>query len=392
MSANDPTPVPGPDHVRPDLRAITPEQPAPAGADGAITTTPALEPQPQPRPKPHPGFWWSVLWCIGFLLATQIPGALIAVAIIQVYQLTHPRAFATAGAMIDSPVMSVAMGVAFFATEILVIGVSYVVIRLMVGRDWTRILGLRRPSWPHLGLALASLPGLIVLANLAYALIKRVIPDFAQMFGLGDMMGQSMKMFTEWPWPFAVLVIGMGPGIGEELWCRGFLGRGLVGKYGAVFGIVLASFFFGAIHVEPRQASAAMLIGLYLHFTYLVTRSLLVPMLLHFLNNSLAVIGSRIPALEALDADPATSPVHLFVTAAVLLVAAGWALYASRACLEWQGVGEVWRPEIEPGVEYPPDGTGTRVVRPRPGLLPVALTVLALGAFVWSCHAALSGK
>ena len=91
-------------------------------------------------------------------------------------------------------------------------------------------------------------------------------------------------------------------------------------------------------------------------------------------------------------ADPATSPVHLFVTAAVLLVAAGWALYASRACLEWQGVGEVWRPEIEPGVEYPPDGSGTRVVRPRPGLLPVALTVLALGAFVWSCHAALSGK
>ena len=65
MSANDPTPFPGPDAIRPDVRQIT-------------SDVPAVEPAPSAPPRPHPGFWWSVLWCIGFVLVTQIPGAIIA--------------------------------------------------------------------------------------------------------------------------------------------------------------------------------------------------------------------------------------------------------------------------------------------------------------------------
>jgi membrane protease YdiL (CAAX protease family) len=332
-----------------------------------------------------------VLWCIGFLIVTQLPGGLLGAMIIIADAMRHPGALSYP-AMFESPVASFAMGVGMFVTEVLVVGVSLVVIRLMIGRDWMRILGLRRPSAVHVALAVASFPGLVVLANLAYALLKRVIPDIPAMLGLGDMMGQTMQMFTDWPWPVGVLIIGVGPGIGEELWCRGFLGRGLVGKYGVVFGVVLTSFFFGAIHIEPRQASAAMLIGLYLHFTYLVTRSLLVPMLLHFLNNSLAVLGTRIPALEAFDAEPGKAPVHLFVAAAVLLAAAAWALYTSRARLAPAGGMALWRPAIEPGVEYPPADSGVEVVRPWPGVVPLVVTLAAVAGFVVSCYMTLSVK
>jgi membrane protease YdiL (CAAX protease family) len=457
MSVNDPTPLPSPDAFQPDLRQITPEAPAPAAApEGAVTTTPTPFQPPEPPPQPQPGFRWSVVWCIGFLLVTQGPGALIAIVVLLVYSMLHP-AEAQAAAMLGSPVMSAAMAAAFLVTEILVIGVSLLAIRIVVGRDWKRLLAVRRPSVLHVGLAVVSLPALVVLANAAYALLKRGLPRltapvaalagqwpwvlvlgcvvafflaiaymlwldsrrprgvsagdvaltvgsmtglvlllaaafFIFMFAGQDMMEQMGKMFGAWPWPFGVLVIGMGPGIGEELWCRGFLGRGLVGRHGVVLGVLLTSFFFGLIHLDPYQGTAAMLIGLYLHFTYLVTRSLWVPMLLHFLNNSLAVVGSRIPALDALDADPAKAPVHLFVAAAVLLAAVIWTLCAGRARLSVQGTGELWRPAVEPGVEYPPEDSGVVVVRPWPGVVPLVATLAAAAAFVYSCYMTLSVK
>src|SRR5207244_1470775 len=129
-----------------------------------------------------------------------------------------------------------------------------------------------------------------------------------------------------WPLPIAILIIGFGPAIGEELWCRGFLGRGLVGNYGPVAGAFLTSFLFGLIHIEPRQAMVAMLMGLVLHYTYLMTRSLLVPMLLHLLNNSLAVTASHVHFFDFLDAPEMLAP-PVYLAAGLLLLAVCWTLY-----------------------------------------------------------------
>ena len=365
MSLHDPEPG----AFQPDLRHI-------------VSDVSAIHEAP---PKPQPGFLWSLLWCLGFLIVTQVPGAVIASGILILYGLTHREALASASGLLNSPVMSVAMAAAFFVTEILVVGVSLLVIRLMIGRDWMRQLAVRRPSAAHVVLALASLPALIVLANCSYALLKRGLPDFSKLFGTPDMMTQMMSIFTQWWWPFGVLVIGLGPGVGEELWCRGFLGRGLVGRYGVFLGVVCSSFFFGLIHVDPAQGTMALLMGLYLHFTYLVTRSLLVPMMLHFLNNSLAVVSGRIPILDASMRTPAKAPLHLFVAAAVLLAVVIWALYTSRARLAPQDTAALWRPTA-PGVEYPPEGSGVRVVHPRPSYAAFGLTLLAFAGFVGSCY------
>src|SRR5437764_15430946 len=134
-----------------------------------------------------------------------------------------------------------------------------------------------------------------------------------------------VKLFNTWPWAFAVLVIGLGPGIGEELWCRGFLGRGLVGTHGYMAGVVMASFFFGLIHVDPAQGTMAMLMGLWLHFVYLMTRSLLAPVMLHFLNNSVAVLLPRLSGLEEWDKKSGEVPVLVVLAGVNLMAAVGWA-------------------------------------------------------------------
>jgi membrane protease YdiL (CAAX protease family) len=276
------------------------------------------------------------------------------------------------------------MLVSFGVTEFLVIGISLLVIRLVVGRDWPRQLALRAPSLVHTLIALAAFPGLVLAGNGSYDLLRNVF----HLKSLSDLgvpgMEEMVKVFNQWDLSLAVLLIGVGPGIGEELWCRGFLGRGLVGRYGPVLGVLFSSFFFGLIHVDPCQGTMAALLGIWLHFVYLTTRSLYLPMLLHFLNNSLAVSASRFSALKAVD-QGADIPLAVYAAAGFLLLAVGWALYISRVRL----VDEHNHPfqPLYPGVAYPPPGSSVRLERPR-SLLAVLLAGMGLVVFVATCCAA----
>ena len=287
--------------------------------------------------RAHPGFFWALLWCILFVLATQLPGAVIAVVVFFALMAAAPQLF-PAGAvnnpdvLVSSKGMSIALAVAFLATELIVIGFSCLILRLVVGRDWWRRIGLHRlPRLSHVLVVLAAFPAMVLLANIAYAVFRLGLPSLGSIKGMAG-LEQMVQVFSSWPAVFAVLVIGIGPGIGEELWCRGFLGRGLIAQHGAWLGVLFSSFFFGLIHIDPCQGAMAMLMGLWLHFTYLMTGSLWVPMLLHFLNNSLAVLAARIPGLESLD-KPETLPGHLLIATVVLMTLAGYALYRSRAHL-----------------------------------------------------------
>lgn len=340
---------------------------------------------------PHPNLGWSFLWCLLFLFITQVPGAVLVSVILAVLAFLYPDtlgigALSKPADLFKSPAMNVALGIAFFLTELIVIVFSWMIIRLVVGRDWKRELALRRPGLAHTLLALASFPALVLLANIAYEILRKVlhVPSIADLGVPG--MEQMVEVFSKWPWGFAVLVIGFGPGIGEELWCRGFLGRGLVGNYGVVLGVVATSFFFGFIHLDPCQGVMAMVMGLWLHFVYLTTRSLLLPMMLHTFNNSLAVLITRVPRLRNIEAQPSEVPVMVYVSALVLLVGVAYALYQSRARLAATMSEQIlaWRPAF-PGVEYPPTESGTRVVHPSPSLAAASAALVGFLLFVLAC-------
>lgn len=373
-----------------DLTPSSALQLAPSTSDGRAASPPhdvALPPRSlvqKPR-WPHPSFGWSLLWCLLFVFVTQIPGALIAIAVVIGLDFLKPGTLPTEAlrepaALLKSEAMNVALGIAFLVTETLVIGFSWLIIRLVIGRDWKRQLALRLPSFSHALLALAAFPAMVLLANIAYDVLHKIlhVPSLAD-YGLSG-MEEMVEIFSHWPWGFAVVVIGLGPGIGEELWCRGFLGRGLVGNYGVVCGVFATSFFFGLIHLDPCQGTMAMVMGLWLHFVYLTTRSLLLPMLLHTLNNSVGVVITRVPQLEVIEVQPGDIPWIVYVSALLLLFGVGYALYQSRARLVGKSPEQLlaWRPAFA-GVEYPPADSGTQVI--HPALSPTA-AALVFGAFL----------
>jgi membrane protease YdiL (CAAX protease family) len=206
----------------------------------------------------------------------------------------------------------------------------------------------------HVVLVILVLPAFVIASD---ALARLLIG----LFGPGNTAAHEKllrEVFLPFPWWFAVLAVGICPGVVEELWCRGFLGRGLVGRYGWPIGIILTSTLFGLLHVFPVWyvlITASMGVGL--HLVYLASRSLWVPILLHTLNNSLSALGSiRAIPLERLERNAGDAPYLVLLLGAGLLVFVGVAMTTARVRLVPADSSlPAWEPPF-PGVAHPPPG------------------------------------
>ncbi len=92
------------------------------------------------------------------------------------------------------------------------------------------------------------------------------------------------------------LVIALAAALGEETFFRGLVQPGLANWIGPWSALLLTSVLFGAAHwINPTYSVLAMLAGIYLGGFMLVSGNLLVPMIVHFLYDyvALAVVMKR---------------------------------------------------------------------------------------------------
>ncbi|MBR6457059.1 MAG: CPBP family intramembrane metalloprotease [Bacteroidales bacterium] len=88
----------------------------------------------------------------------------------------------------------------------------------------------------------------------------------------------------------------------EEWLCRGMVLRGLLDRgVKPIWAILFSAVFFGIIHMNIWQMIPAIILGAIFGYVYWKTRSLKLTMLMHFTNNTLALILSRIDSFEGMD-------------------------------------------------------------------------------------------
>jgi membrane protease YdiL (CAAX protease family) len=163
-----------------------------------------------------------------------------------------------------------------------------------------------------------------------------------------------------WPEePVVILFLGaviLAP-LAEEVFFRGFLGRGLVGRYGVLVGVGLTSLWFGVLHYDYwGHIVGAMLLGIGLHAVYLMTRTIVAPIFIHGLNNSLALLGAFAQqgtlAVMSRPARPTPSLWYAMATAVAAIATLGAILYQTRT--RWVlPDGREWSPGYA-GAEMPP--------------------------------------
>ena len=87
-----------------------------------------------------------------------------------------------------------------------------------------------------------------------------------------------------------VFVVGMIPGLCEEVAFRGYFQQVFQFKFGTHQGIFAAAGLFALMHLDPWHLPALFAIGVFLGYLFLWTGSLWVPVIAHFANNAASVI------------------------------------------------------------------------------------------------------
>lgn len=108
---------------------------------------------------------------------------------------------------------------------------------------------------------------------------------------------QMMENMIEGPLWVTLLSVSIYAPFFEEWLCRGLILRGLLKRMKPRWAIVISAAFFALIHMNPWQAIPAFVMGLVFGYVYYRTGSLKLTMLMHFTNNTMVVILSKIPSL-----------------------------------------------------------------------------------------------
>ncbi len=112
-----------------------------------------------------------------------------------------------------------------------------------------------------------------------------------------ELLKQALEQLTEGPVWISLLSVSIFAPFFEEWLCRGIVLRGLLQKMKPGWAIAVSALFFAVLHMNPWQAIPAFILGLLFGYVYYKTGSLKLTMLMHCVNNTLAVICSHIPSL-----------------------------------------------------------------------------------------------
>lgn len=137
---------------------------------------------------------------------------------------------------------------------------------------------------------IAFIPGINLIAEL-----NGMIPVPQWMMDMEKNADEMIKslLITKSFGTFSInlLMVGILPAIGEELFFRSLLQKYFIRLTKSPnWGIFITSFIFSAIHMQFLGFIPRFLMGMAFGYIYLWTGTIVIPMLMHFVNNGLAVV------------------------------------------------------------------------------------------------------
>lgn len=99
---------------------------------------------------------------------------------------------------------------------------------------------------------------------------------------LRDARGASLAL--------AILILGAGAGLAEELFFRGYMQTRFVRRWGPWAGVLVTSLAFGFAHFDLHHSSFALLFGLYVGYVAVATGSIWPAVVAHTVNNMASVL------------------------------------------------------------------------------------------------------
>jgi membrane protease YdiL (CAAX protease family) len=212
---------------------------------------------------------WGPWAAVGGLLIALVSQILPAIPI----AIIDPAATEDPGAALSS-LLQLFTVAAFLATPFLIAGMHGA-----KGREALKRLGVRRfdsSAFAWMGVAVG--------VYLAFAMLYAALVGVPEQDDIASDFG---------PVPVQILLIVFGAGISEELCFRGMLFGGLSERLHVLFAAFVSAAVFGILHAFSGISAVPPLIvfGFAMAMLYAKTGSIIPGILLHMLNNSVALLG-----------------------------------------------------------------------------------------------------
>jgi len=171
--------------------------------------------------------------------------------------------------------------------------------------DVSKIISLKLPKWKEL---LLFVLGIIILTPLlqSYLYIQNYFieqwAESSQFINSIKFLLDSLNELIEKTFGnliradniaemiLVIITISIVPAICEEVMFRGYIQRSFGFKFKPHIAAIITALFFALYHFNPYGLIPLAIIGFYLGFAAYTSQSLVIPMVIHFLNNFFAVL------------------------------------------------------------------------------------------------------
>ncbi|HRV86624.1 MAG TPA: type II CAAX endopeptidase family protein [Saprospiraceae bacterium] len=187
---------------------------------------------------------------------------------------------------------------------------------ILRSRGWADYLGLGKPPvWWHVVLGIALLFIAYPIVQKSYEINNLIpLPDWAGQMenSTEEVLKEILTMNNLGTFILNVVIIGLLPGVAEEMTFRGVLQQESYSWVGRGGGAVwITAILFSLLHFQFEGFFPRIVLGALLGYAFLWTKNLWVPILMHFVNNATPVFGmyffgDDMDTLDPSSAEPVT--------------------------------------------------------------------------------------
>ena len=223
--------------------------------------------------KIYPKIKNAILLCL-LLLGIQIGLGLI---IIGVFQL-----------LLDISDASPIMGIIYIFISLISFGVVLLIGFNKTNRKFNEVFKINKVS--------PILWGIVTIITIGMSIVVSEIDNLFQLIlPMSEFFKEVFQTITvDQPLIISIIYIGLIAAFSEELLFRGLFLDGFINNYSKKKAIIISALLFGLFHLNPWQFITGFIFGLVLAWICIETKSILLCIYIHFLNNIGAVIMYRL--------------------------------------------------------------------------------------------------
>ena len=212
------------------------------------------------------------------------------------------------------------------AGQILFILLPALVFSRLFYTDVTKFLRVKIPNWKEvllftIGIAILTvlLQNYLYIQNYFIDQLANSVPIIKTFKELLDTLnayvektyGSLLKANNIYEAVLIVFIVAVVPALSEEVMFRGLVQRSFEIKMKPFYAALITAIFFGANHFNPYGLIPLIILGLYFGYSAYMSGSILVPIILHFLNNFTAVMLYFIFGDDELISSTVQKPIEL---------------------------------------------------------------------------------